>query len=251
MRDPAFLFYYRDFRVSTEKMTNEERGAYIQLMCVQAENGHVTDEDMKKICSNICFETMTIKFNINLYETVKSKFKEHPDAPGTFINRRLAEEIEKRLKYTESRRKNRQKNIKITHEKTYDKHMIHHMENGNENENINENIKGGVGEKNKNDIPQIYSAIDLLETDPVFLEQLAMKQHIAQSELHHMLVQFDLSKQEKSEYFQQSDLKKLQAGFTKWVNSWMYTERKGSTKVNGVKPEPIQITREMYYKTAK
>ena len=32
-KDPAFLFYFRDFLVSTSFMTFEELGAYIKLLC--------------------------------------------------------------------------------------------------------------------------------------------------------------------------------------------------------------------------
>lgn len=148
MKDPAFLFYYRDWKSSTEKMSNTERGAYIQLICLQAENGHVTDIDMKKICSNICFDTMQVQFDQNTYKTVKSKFMETETGSGMYINARLAEEIEKRIKYSESRRNNRkskyEKSYENTHAESYDKHMV----NVNENRNINTNINVVQGEKN-------------------------------------------------------------------------------------------------------
>jgi uncharacterized protein YdaU (DUF1376 family) len=245
MKDPAFLFYYRDFKSSTENMTNEQRGAYIQLMCIQAENNVVTDQDMLKICSNICFKTMSVKLNEELYSVVKSKFKELPDAPGHFINNRLAEEIEKRIKYSESRRTNRQKNISKSYDKTYVQSYEKHMVNVNENVNRDENIKGGVGEKIE--IPQIFTAAELLDTDQMFLEQIAMKQHIDMEKMMHMLTQYDLAKKEQNENFLQDDLPRLRAGFEKWVNSWLYTERRQDKKINGHKPEEIKITREMYH----
>lgn len=154
MKDPAFLFYYRDFKSSTEGMSNAARGAYIQLMCLQAENGFITEVDMKKICSNICFNTLQITIDENTLSVIKTKFKETAPGSGQFINGRLEEEITKRLKYSESRRSNR-KNKKEetyvqTYDNTYEESYEKHMVNGNRNinENINENIEKGVqGEK--------------------------------------------------------------------------------------------------------
>lgn len=138
MKDPAFLFYYRDWKSSTEKMTNAERGAYIQLICLQAENGHVTDIDMKKICSNICFDTMSIKIDESTYNTVKSKFAETAPGSGMYINARLYDEIQKRIKYSESRRNNRKNKTEQTYDNTHEQTYELHMVNVNVNENINE-----------------------------------------------------------------------------------------------------------------
>jgi hypothetical protein len=126
MKDPAFLFYYQDFLVGTDEMTNEEVGAYIRCLCHQAHKGHISEKHMKNICNSS-----------EVHNTIKSKFiSENND--GLFINSRLKLEIEKRQKYTESRSNNRKgktkdsKYISITYEK--------HMENENENENENEDV---------------------------------------------------------------------------------------------------------------
>jgi uncharacterized phage protein (TIGR02220 family) len=137
MKDPAFLFYYRDFRSSTENMTNTQRGAFIQLMCIQAENGFVTDKDMIKICSNICYDTMQIILDKDVYNVVKTKFKEEKNDSGEFVNTMLVSVIEKRKNYTESRRNNRLSKSTKTNKGTYVKdmkeHMLNHMVNVNEN----------------------------------------------------------------------------------------------------------------------
>lgn len=157
MKDPAFLFYFRDFKSSTENMTNCQRGAYIQLMCIQAENGYISDKDMIKICSVICYNTMTVKLDQDTYEAMKSKFSEEEPGSGRFINKRLSEEIQKRAKYCESRRNNKIQSKKQenktshveTQVRTYDKHMTSHMVNANINENENREIKGVQGEKER------------------------------------------------------------------------------------------------------
>lgn len=154
MKDPAFLFYFRDFKVSTETMTNASRGAYIMLMCEQADKGFITKEDAMKACSTINFETMKIDLDKRTLEEVLKKFEPDPENPGCFFNSRLRTEVEKRKKYAESRRKNRKKRTHDeTYVKTYDKedekHMSPHMVNENENGNIDINemqIEGVPGE---------------------------------------------------------------------------------------------------------
>lgn len=121
MKDPAFLFYYQDFLVGTDEMTNEEVGAYIRCLCHQAHKGYISDKHMKNIC-----------YSSDIHNAIKSKFiSENND--DNFINERLKFEIERRKKYTESRSNNRKGKVKEVKDisKTYDKHM----ENENEIEN--------------------------------------------------------------------------------------------------------------------
>ena len=135
MKNPAFLFYTSDFITGTLFMNNEEVGAYIRVLCMQHQKGHLTEEEIKNIC----------KKN-KIFLSVISHFKQ--DKKGLFYNKRLDREKDKREKYSESRAKNRKKriedkiNISSTYEnisKTYDEHM----ENENEDENINNNIEEG------------------------------------------------------------------------------------------------------------
>ena len=46
MKDPAFLFYYQDFLVGTSFMSNEVIGAYIKILCYQADKGSISKEHM-------------------------------------------------------------------------------------------------------------------------------------------------------------------------------------------------------------
>ena len=136
-KDPAFLFYYSDFLVGTDDLTNEETGAYIRCLCFQAAKGPLTEKHMIKIC-----------YSSDVHNSIKKKFTRQPD--GTFLNERLQIEIEKRAAFSESRRQNRMnkgktKKLKKSNQKhmkniclTHDEHMEN--ENVNENENINENI---------------------------------------------------------------------------------------------------------------
>lgn len=127
MNNPAVLFYTSDFITGTLFMSNEEVGAYIRVLCMQHQKGHLSKEDMQKICKN---ETIFLQ--------ILPHFKK--DRKGLYYNERMEIESEKRSKFVESRAKNRKKKKKTSEEdmnnisKTYEEHM----ENGNENENINE-----------------------------------------------------------------------------------------------------------------
>jgi hypothetical protein len=121
MKDPAFLFYYQDFLVGTDDLTNEEVGAYIRCLCHQAAKGTITEKHMIKICSSH-----------DIHNAIKNKFAQQPD--GTFANERLLEEVRKRAAYAESRRNNRRKDKGSTSKKI-SLSYVQHMENENENEN--------------------------------------------------------------------------------------------------------------------
>lgn len=109
-KDPAVLLYTSDFLSGTRTMTNEEVGMYIILLCLQHQNGKLTERDMQSICKTYV-------------EAVYSKFDL---VDGYYVNKRMYEEAIKRSKFTESRKKNASA-----------KHMPKHMEDV--NENINEN----------------------------------------------------------------------------------------------------------------
>ena len=81
---------YKDpesFLVGVMYMTDEEVGQYIKLMCLQHQKGHIPNAIMQR-----------------QLPAVQEKFIQ--DAEGLWYNERLEKEIEKRAKWTESRRKN-------------------------------------------------------------------------------------------------------------------------------------------------
>ena len=129
MKSPAVLLYTSDFLTGTILMSDEDVGKYIRLMCLQHQiyPNNIPAQHMNNICAN--------------NPLVISKFIQ--DKNGDFYNERMLLEIEKRVKYSESRSKNRKhmKNTCDSHEK--------HMENENENENINENISNSLSVNNK------------------------------------------------------------------------------------------------------
>jgi hypothetical protein len=141
-KDPAFLFYSQDFYVGTAFLTHTQVGKYIRLICAQHQHGRLNEERVIQICGD-------------LDEAVLEKFQK--DENGFYYNVRLETEIEKRKRFSESRRNNIKKrwdtsvvqvnNTSNTSEYTSELHMkntsntygdtsVIHMENENENRNI-------------------------------------------------------------------------------------------------------------------
>jgi uncharacterized protein YdaU (DUF1376 family) len=114
-KDPAFLFYPNDYIGGTMGMTFEEKGAYIELLMLQFNRGHMT--------SHMIGQTVG-----QLWDKIHDKFIK--DDKGFYYNQRLDIEIENRKAYVSSR----YNNLKGTNQYSKIKgHMTSHMEN----ENIN------------------------------------------------------------------------------------------------------------------
>lgn len=125
-KDPAFLFYPNDYIGGTMGMTFEEKGAYIELLMMQFNRGHMTSHMIGQTVGHI-------------WDTIKVKFIQ--DENGLWYNKRLDDEKLSRQKYSESRRNNlsganqytKKKGKKTGHKSG---HMTSHMENEDENENV-------------------------------------------------------------------------------------------------------------------
>ena len=92
-RAPAFQFYADDFLAGTMTMTNEERGAYISLLCLQWSKGFVTELDIQRICLGMPTHCQCI---------CQSKFEIGED--GNYRNRRLEKERDKQKERSEKQR---------------------------------------------------------------------------------------------------------------------------------------------------
>jgi uncharacterized protein YdaU (DUF1376 family) len=117
-KDPALLWYPGDWTQGTQLFTFEEKGAYITLLMIQFEAGSLSIDDIKYVLGN--------KFDA-IWNRICVKFKQDED--GKYYQWRIREEKIKRVKFTESRKKNLEK----SHMR---QHMKQHMENENENENV-------------------------------------------------------------------------------------------------------------------
>ena len=114
-KDPAVLFYYQDFLVGTEFMTDSETGQYIRILCHLADKGRLCEKQVLSICkASVIPENIKDKLSI--------------DEEGFYYQRRMKEEKEKRQKFSESRRNNAKS------ARAYAEHME------DENENINKDV---------------------------------------------------------------------------------------------------------------
>jgi len=122
---PSFNFYYRDYAHGTRFFSFEEKGAYVELMCEQADNGHLDLKTIMIILGDYC----------HLWERISCKFEK--DSNGLWYNERLDVELKKRKDYVESRKKN----LNSAHMRN---HMESHMAIANAIaiENINSLNKG-------------------------------------------------------------------------------------------------------------
>lgn len=136
-KDPAFLFYTQDFYVGTAFLTHEQTGKYIRLMCAQHQHGRLSEEMILQICGDLDRSVLQ-KFSI--------------DENNLYYNVRLETEIEKRKRFSESRRKNIKKRWEDTSEiqvnntsNTLEDTSVIHMENENicieSSSNISNNLE--------------------------------------------------------------------------------------------------------------
>jgi uncharacterized protein YdaU (DUF1376 family) len=125
-KDPAFLFYPNDYLGGTLGMTFEEKGAYMELLMLQFNRGHMTFHMIGQTVGQ-------------LWDNIKDKFTQ--DENGLYYNIRLEEEKNKRKRFTESRRNNLEGKNQYSKKKRA--HMTSRMENENEDENIN-SIDNGI-----------------------------------------------------------------------------------------------------------
>jgi hypothetical protein len=126
-KDPAVLFYTSDFLTGCALMSMAQRGKYITLLCLQHQQGHLSEEDMLDVCGAVDAK-------------IWRKFKQDDD--GLFYNERMDQESTKRKKFVESRQKNLKSNesAKNHMEAHMESHMKSHMERDMENHMENENI---------------------------------------------------------------------------------------------------------------
>lgn len=148
-KSPAVMLYTSDFLVEVMDMTMEERGQYITLLCLQHQKGHLSEKTIKA-----CVRTLSPE--------VREKFEQ--DENGCWFNRKLAEEIERRNAYSESRSRNRvtasAKNICDSHD-THMKNICashdEHMENEDEMK-MNMNKKMNIETENDTEITEGISS---------------------------------------------------------------------------------------------
>lgn len=129
-KDPAFLFYPGDYLRDTQVLSGESQVAYDRIMC----------EHMRNICiSKQRLKFFTKRLDQDQTEEIMSVLVECPEG---FQIPWVADSINKRRRYSESRRQNRMKKPQkdmINISQSYDQHMENENENVIENKNETEN----------------------------------------------------------------------------------------------------------------
>ena len=127
-KDPAMLFYPNDYIGGTMGMTFEQKGAYMELLMLQFNRGHMT--------SHMIGQTVG-----QLFGQIQDKFVQ--DDKGLWYNKRVDEEKLKRQNYVSSRLNNKLGVNQYTKKaKSESGHMTGHMENEdvNEDKDINKDV---------------------------------------------------------------------------------------------------------------
>ena len=112
-KDPAVLFYTEAYLVGTKLMTYEQKGKYMDLLCLQHQQGHLSEDDMLAICGERD-PRIFAKFLI--------------DENGLYYNERMEEESIKRKAYTDSRHQNGSYGGRPKKQIPSENHMGNHME---------------------------------------------------------------------------------------------------------------------------
>ena len=124
MKDPAFLFYPGDWLGGTLGMTFEEKGAYMELLMMQFNRGHMEAHMIGQVVGQ-------------LWVKLQDKFVQ--DDKGLWYNERLDLEKEKRKAFTKSRLNNLSGTNQYTKGQGHTGgHTTNRMED--EDENINKDI---------------------------------------------------------------------------------------------------------------
>lgn len=89
-KDPAFLFYFRDFLVSTALMTPGEVGSYTRILCHMADKGPLSLFQLKQIAEE---GTLT--------QDVLNRLKQDPH--GNYFSEKLFKVMDKRQNFRISR----------------------------------------------------------------------------------------------------------------------------------------------------
>lgn len=90
MKDPAFLFYTKDFQSGTQHMSCEEVGAYIRLLMFQHQHGEIPNDTERLMRITGIFTKDEFE---SVWSVVSTKFNQ---TVNHLVNERLNEEISKR-----------------------------------------------------------------------------------------------------------------------------------------------------------
>ena len=201
-KDPAFLFYPNDYLGGTMGMTFEQKGAYMELLMLQFNRGHMTKHMMGQVVGQL-LDGILDKFEI--------------DEHGMYFNRRLEIEQNKRKLFVASRLNN----VSGANQHTQKEgHLVGHTSSRMEDEN--RDLKEVGSEK-------VKEVANLVWQDQIWKEQMCMGLGVKIDELQKWLAMFNSSiASDKIANFDKSSYKKMSRG---WIQK---QKQKGTVVETGL-----------------
>jgi len=213
-KDPAFLFYYVDFAYGTRKMSFEEKGAYITLICEQADSGHLEMKDIERVLGN----------HLPIWDAICCKYIK--DSEGKYYNEILEKHLLKRRRFTESRKMNLKSSHMDSHTVT---HMDAHMENENRNIDINESISKEEDKEEKGILAEVVHPLQKYINEN-FLNVAKIKKQLSNEDCERILADFPKAKiKETLEAMEnKKDLTKKYLSVNLTLRNWLKRDGNGT-----------------------
>lgn len=190
-KDPAVLFYCSDFLTGIAGLTMEERGQYITLLCLQHQQGHLSEKTIRLAVGSPSVDVL-VKFQ--------------KDENGNFFNLRMEEETEKRRNFV----KIKQINGKMGgRPKTKTKPI------GKANNNLQANLPINENENRNENVIVFEKEVEKFKNDFRWKEKFCRDKNISLSDLERRMAEF-ISDTELREDFK--ELKELKSHFTNTFN---------------------------------
>lgn len=211
-KPPAFLFYPNDWVGGTMGMTFEEKGAYVELLILQFNRGHMTERMARQTVGQ-------------LWDNVKDKFRQTSD--GRYYNARLELEKIKREKYVKSRNNN--KLGKNQYNELEDGHITSHMENENEDV-LSSNGKGGEGGKgfNTKPLPEHFNGLPETNIGKVIeLVSITQRVTLTNEDVKTLWGVFKIQNLTGENYY--SNEGKVYSHFLNWAKTQKFKDNAGKT----------------------
>lgn len=232
-KDPAFLFYPNDFIGGTMGMTFEEKGAYIELLMMQFNRGHMTNHMIGQTVGQ-------------LWLKCQDKFIQ--DEQGLWYNKRLDEEKNKRQNYTKSRNNNRSGVNQYTkNQENSGGHMTNHMTGHTtghmENENvnsiiINSCIKNNTVKEYKDSNGTWEDEKRLFENSEQYFYKLCTKFSVEKTKMDEFAREFISQIELKEDFKSEKELKKH---FANWMNKKNLKKEEPKLKNNYIVQTPKHL----------
>jgi len=218
-KDPAFLFYPNDWIGGTMGMTFEEKGAYIDVLMMQFNRGHMTYDMIGQLVGQ------------NL-DKILDKFVK--DEKGLYYNARLDEEQLKRKNFTKSRRNNITGNNQHTkNEEKQQGHKEAHMTSHMEDVNISTNIDNNINDKIKNS--------NLFRQPNIPTKEQVWQFFMGAGGTKEMAKGFYEKHDGTGWFLNNSPIVKWQSLANSYISNWLKNEENRKQKMNSTLSDPTKV----------